>query len=1127
MSDKNGEVLFIIECKTWGNEFSKALNKTKQDGAQLFSYWQQEGSCKWLVLYASDFDLENNKIIYNAKTINCSDDENYLLTSQHDKSTKLYRDAKTVAKKYEVWKDTYKQQIHDDLIFAADTVAYQIGVRPLRKKDLQEFNPDDKIINKFEEILRHNNVSDKENAFNRLIVLFICKLVDEINKSDDDIVEFQYKQGTDTYETLQDRLQRLHSEGMKNFMDEEIFYLSEDYPDELFARYNGKDRISAINELKNNIRKLKFYSNNAFAFKEVHNEKLFQQNGKILVEMVQLFEKYRIVYNSKHQFLGDLFEQLLNKGFKQNEGQFFTPMPITRFIWDSLPVENIIKVNKYPKVIDYACGAGHFLIEAIEAVNYFNALNNAEVEDESDKNSWVRDSIYGIEKDYRLARVAKISMFMNGAGGGNIIFGDGLENALDKGIRQNKFDILTSNPPYSVKDFKQHLELKNNEFNLLDKIGLNGGEIEVLFIERIAQLVKPKGIAAVILPSSILSSGKSYIGAREELLKHFYIRAIVTLADKTFQATGTNTVILFLEKFTDIYSDYYYSKDAVHCIYRGAKILHNFWGDKDILEAYTKQIGVSYDDYIKFIDKELYLNELVIVSDYFKMYVDAFNNSYEAKKFRNSPTYKAMSDDDQEEEYLKRFYDYAHVIERDKLLYFALTFGKRTLIINSPADKNLQKIFLGYDWSDRKGNEGIKMLTPGGKLYDDKDRTAEDTLAAAVRSTFNCDLFANVLLNDSQSEYAKFMKTCDMLDFSRVSFDKALRLNVESNSSEFWGKYKLIKLGDIASVQKGTAITSSDAVPGAYKVVAGGKDYAYTHNEYNRDENIITISASGANAGFVNYWSEKIFASDCTTVRGQDVTATKFIYYYLKSNQENIINNLQKGAAQPHVYPEDIKVLPVPVPPLEVQEQIVAECEQVEEQRTSLSKLIENLRGEIEKIVREESGKYLNSTLILEDMLVPINGGNIKIPKEDILKRGNIPVITQESGILISGYTENLETIKDLPLIVFGDHTCVFKYVDFEFIRGADGTQLLKFDSSKINIKYAYYYLNTINITNKDKYERHMKYLKLVSVPVPPLDVQQKLVAQIEQIEAKIAHAEANLKILAGKYVSILNNYLN
>ena len=64
--------------------------------------------------------------------------------------------------------------------------------------------------------LRHNNVSDKENAFNRLVALFICKLVDEIQKDMEEIVDFQYKVGTDTYESLQDRLQRLHKEGMEN-----------------------------------------------------------------------------------------------------------------------------------------------------------------------------------------------------------------------------------------------------------------------------------------------------------------------------------------------------------------------------------------------------------------------------------------------------------------------------------------------------------------------------------------------------------------------------------------------------------------------------------------------------------------------------------------------------------------------------------------------------------------------------------------------------------------------------------------------------------------------------------------------------------------------------------------------
>lgn len=103
-----------------------------------------------------------------------------------------------------------------------------------------------------------------------------------------------------------------------------------DYPEWLFLTYTGSKRKSAIEDLRNTIRILKFYSNNEFTFKDVHNEELFYQNGKILVEMVQLFEKYRIVYPSKHQFLGDLFEQLLNKGFKQNEGQFFTPIPITR-----------------------------------------------------------------------------------------------------------------------------------------------------------------------------------------------------------------------------------------------------------------------------------------------------------------------------------------------------------------------------------------------------------------------------------------------------------------------------------------------------------------------------------------------------------------------------------------------------------------------------------------------------------------------------------------------------------------------------------------------------------------------------------------------------------------------------
>ena len=660
VTDAKGVMLFIVECKTWGREYDKALSDTKNDGAQLFSYWQQEQSCKWLVLYTSEF--KGDTIEYKAPTIDCSDDANIVLLAKKDKSIKLYRDAHTAPEKHNTWKETYLGQIHDDLVFSDDSVAYKIGVKPLLKKDLRDFTPEDKIVNKFEEILRHNNVSDKENAFNRLIALFICKLVDESTKGEKDEVEFQYKQGTDTYETLQDRLQRLHRDGMEKFMREEIYYVSADYPEWLFSTYTGSKRKKAIEDLQNTIRILKFYSNNDFAFKDVHNEELFYQNGKILVEMVQLFEKYRIVYPSKHQFLGDLFEQLLNKGFKQNEGQFFTPMPITRFIWDSLPVDRMVKSERgtvYPKVIDYACGAGHFLTEAIEALNHFAQSDG--------DNSWARDHIFGIEKDYRLARVAKISLFMNGAGEGNIIFGDGLENAPDKGIENGSFDILVANPPYSVKDFKQHLQLKNNSFTLLDRIGLNGGEIETLFVERIGQLLKPKGIAAVILPSSILSNDSaSYTGAREQFLQNFYIRAIVAFGSKTFGATGTNTVVMFLEKFNEPPKQIDLSSDSVEAIFSGSDIKE--WKDKEILDAYIAQIEVDENAYLTFLKKGYALDELSNI-EYFKMYVGVFADSADAKNLQKTKAFKNKSADEQAAVYLERFYSYAHSVEAEKLFY--------------------------------------------------------------------------------------------------------------------------------------------------------------------------------------------------------------------------------------------------------------------------------------------------------------------------------------------------------------------------------------------------------------------------------------------------------------------------
>ena len=765
--DEEGKTLFIVECKTEGKEYNKELNNTITDGGQVFSYWQQERSCKWLSIYASDFD--GTEVKYNTESIDCSDDANILESAKKDSTILLYKDAHTVEELFTVWDETYDKRLCGDVIFRDDSQAYNIGVKPLRKADLKDFKEKDRVVNKFEEILRHNNVSDKENAFNRLIALFICKLVDEIKKADNDIVDFQYKVGTDTYETLQDRLQKLHKEGMERFMREEILYISDDYAENLVQQYTGQKRQKMIEDLKGTLRILKFYTNNDFAFKDVHNETLFYQNGKILVEVVQLFENFRIIGSSDLQMLGDLFEQLLNKGFKQNEGQFFTPIPITRFIWDSLPVERLIKKGdgiKLPKIIDYACGAGHFLTEGFEAVNAgVISIDPTIIVDRS----WPEHKLFGIEKDYRLARVSKISLFMHGAGDGNIIFGDGLENYPDKAIIPASFDVLVANPPYSVKAFKPHLKLKDNELTIINKISNDGSEIETLFVERISQLLKPQGIAAVILPSSILSKeNESFIGAREIILKNFFIRSIAQLGSKTFGATGTNTVILFLEKFNEPPKRIDLVEDSITSIFDGNDLTD--WEDDDILNGYLRKVNVDLTDYLSFIKGNKNYDEWS-EHNYLKMYYEAFISSSEYANKIKQKTFAKLSDDEKIKWFNQHFYDFAFAVEKEKMTYYALVYQQTTLIISAPDDNKAQEKFLGYKWSNRKGQEGIQILTPGGLLYNTNNRQDDKKLSGLIRNSF----FEKEYSISELDDYYYYLKLEDMLDFNSLLFTKTIK----------------------------------------------------------------------------------------------------------------------------------------------------------------------------------------------------------------------------------------------------------------------------------------------------------------------------------------------------------------
>ena len=124
-------------------------------------------------------------------------------------------------------------------------------------------------------------------------------------------------------------------------------------------------------------------------------------------------------------------------------------------------------------------------------------------------------------------------------------------------------------------------------------------------------------------------------------------------------------------------------------------------------------------------------------------------------------------------------------------------------------------------------------------------------------------------------------------------------------------------IGDVAFFKRGKTITKDKTCNGSIPVVAGGLEPAYYHNQSNTSSPVITVSGSGANAGFTRLYNTDIWASDCSYVDSQETKNIFFTYCSLKDKKSDM-DALKKGAAQPHVYAKDINALPIIVPDRDV-----------------------------------------------------------------------------------------------------------------------------------------------------------------------------------------------------------------
>ncbi|MBQ9681861.1 MAG: N-6 DNA methylase [Neisseriaceae bacterium] len=1128
--DNKGNPYFVIECKTapekgkTSSKFLSEWNKMQNLGGQLFAYYQQDRTIKFIALYTSDFI--DGKVIYENKIIKLKDNKKYL---KENNFTKSYETAKNQDDIFSVWKDIYKSDFSDTGIFEDEIACYQVGYLKPTINTLKTIDNaySQKQRHEWATILRANSVGDRGLALNKLMNLFLCKVTDELENPNG--LSFTWKGYTaDTPFDLVDRLQKLYQIGMKNYLKKEITYYSKKEIDQAFGEYLTEG-LKIQDKIEHIFNDLKYFQNGDFNFIEVYNKELFNENFEILLSVVRSLEKVKFTQNENANILGDFFETYIHD-LPQQEGQYFTPTPLVDFIIYSLPV------FKNNKVLDFACGAGHFLTQ------FFN------------RNKGSNSEFLGVEKDTRLAKISTIATFMNEIDQNHCVIK--AANALSQDeIKNHSVNVIISNPPYSVTGFLEVLDEKDRKkFTLFnDKINLEtNNSIECFFVEKTSQALQENGVLAIVLPSSFLQNIDGlYIETRKILIRDFYIIGICKLSKNAFYKTNASTCIIFAirkpvqnDKIThinDVYLDIY--NLILRNQYDKAKYYTFF---DEMIKKYCQFRCFEQAEFIKLLELTLEKNSPLFDNENFQEYCKYYNKNIYQKELEK---YNEKADKYKLNNAFIPSIDINNFIrnkECEKFLYFCYAQQSNPIIIKSPIGNKEEKEFLGYEWSKSKGKEGLQSLsdTVLFNQYNkfDNNRLNFYLLQQFIHHLNHKDIDDSVLVHFQNNEYlsiptelqqyAKQIDLINMIDFSKVDFDLSIRTAIQ-DKIQIKSKYSLTKLENILSDNgKGKRPASFENISGEIVFYKSSQEiYKCDIADFNCEALII---GDGGTAN-VHYHNGQFSSSDHTYIFTQkDNSLLKFVYYFLSSNLK-ILNDEFTGIGIKNISKTAINNIKIPLPPLEIQQQIVAECESVDNQIQTLNNEIEELQQQSQQLINGVNAplkpikliaEYTTERIAYQDTLPEnyITTDNMLQKYVGITKYDGIPniesaILYKENDILISNIRPYLRKIwfsnqtgccsADILVVRTKENAdCLSKYL-FCCLRRDDF-----FDYSMQNVK-------GMKMPRGNK-EHIMNY----QIPLPTIETQQKIIAEFERLQQTIQHNEQQIATLKNEYNRILDKYL-
>jgi len=408
------------------------------------------------------------------------------------------------------------------------------------------------------------------------------------------------------------------------------------------------------------------------------------------------------------------------------------------------------------------------------------------------------------------------------------------------------------------------------------------------------------------------------------------------------------------------------------------------------------------------------------------------------------------------------------------------------------------------------------LQVPGGAFQNAGVQTA--VLFFSKHKRYNT---GDVTFYETDKE-CKTLKKLGVVDFSELP---------ENHNYTFSWKYykpretvKLIDstwevrtLGEICEFVNGKVITKAQLQDGPYPVIGGGQSPMGSHNEFNREENTILCSSSGAYSGFISMYETKVWASDCIAIIPKDDIHNMYLYHFLISIQDYIYT-LQTGAGQPHVNKESLSKIEIPIPSLEKQEEIIKYCEkynsdiefckhlicQLKEYATKCKQLYVDplFKGEVRtlgEICTLEIGgtpsrqipEYFGGDNVWVS-IKDLNGGIITKSSENITDLG----VSKSSVKLIK---------KDSILMSF------LLSIGKTAIAGCDlyTNQAIVAINSKthdVTNKYIYLYLSN-NDVSKDSYGMigngglNKVSLSKIEIPIPSLEEQEEIIKEYERVQ--------------------------